>query len=70
VVNADGLLHPKVGVEWPDERHVDEGGLAFGDLARLPSRPVDVFRDLGMTEEMIDRYLWRWHCGAGTAILQ
>ena len=53
-MNTDGgFLHPKDGVEWHDKGLVD--------LARLPSRPVDVFRDLGMTEEMIARYLWRWH---------
>jgi hypothetical protein len=69
-MNPDGYLHPKDGVEWHDKGHVDEWGLAFGDGARLPSRPVNVFRDLGMTDEMIARYRWRWHCAAGSAILQ
>ena len=68
-MNTNGLLHPKSGVEW-HEGHVDDRGSASGDGARLPSRPVDVFRDLGMTDEMIARYLWRWHCAAGSAILQ
>jgi hypothetical protein len=69
-MNTDGFLHAKDGVECHDEGHADEWSLAFDGLARSPSRPVDVFRDLGMTEEMIARYLWRWHCPAGSAILQ
>ena len=69
-MNTNGLLHPRSGVEWRHEGHVDERGLASGDGARFPIRPVDVFRDLGMTDEMIARYLWRWHFAAGPAILQ
>jgi hypothetical protein len=69
-MNTDGFLHPKTGVQWHNEGQGDECGLAFGDLARLPSLSVDVFRDLGMTEEMIARYFWRWRCAARSAILQ
>ena len=68
-MNTDGVLHPKDGVGHGKGR-VEEWAFAFGDTARLPSRPVDVFRDLGMTEEMIARYLWRWHRAAGSATLQ
>ena len=69
-MNTDGFLHPKDGVEGHDQGKVDEWGLAFGDIARLPLHPVAVFRDLGMTEEMIAGYLWRWHRAARSAILQ
>src|ERR1700677_1175298 len=50
-------------VEWIVEQRVPPDR-----TSRLPLRPVDVFRDLGMTEEAIASYLWRWHC-AGSSIV-
>jgi hypothetical protein len=69
-MNMNGMIHPKAGVESRHEAHVDERGLSCGDGARRQIRPVDVFRDLGMTEEMIARYVWRWQFAAESAILQ
>jgi hypothetical protein len=69
-MRTDRLVRLKRGVEWHYEGYFDTSGLAFGDDARLPSRPVDVFRDLGMTDEAIARYVWRWNCAAESAILQ
>jgi hypothetical protein len=53
-----------VGAERHFKGHVDDWGMAFGEFAGLPSNQVDVFRDLGMSEEAITRYLWRWQFAA------
>jgi hypothetical protein len=69
VLRTERLLRLKPDVAWHHDEHIDALDLGWGDVARLPSRPVDVFRDLGMTEEIITRYVWRWNCAAESAIL-
>ena len=57
-------------VEWHyDEGPIEEERLPPDRASRLPSRPVDVFRDLGMTEEAIASYLSRWHCAGSSIVL-
>ena len=41
---------------------------AEGD--KLPMRPIDILRDLGMTEDTIATYLWRWQWAESSTILQ
>jgi hypothetical protein len=58
-------------VEWHhDEGPIEEERLPLDRASRLLSRPVDVLRDLGMTEEVIASYLWRWHFAGSPAIRQ
>ena len=41
---------------------------AEGD--KLPMRPIDILRDLGMSEDTIATYLWRWQWAESSTILQ
>jgi len=41
---------------------------AEGD--KLPMRPIDILRDLGMSEGAIAMYLWRWQWADSSTILQ
>jgi hypothetical protein len=70
VLRTERFLRLKPDVAWQCDAHIDALRLVSGDVARLPSRPVDVFRDLGMTEETITTYVLRWNCAAESAILQ
>jgi hypothetical protein len=63
VIDPNELAPLKASVEWRgNEGHFEEQCLAPEQPSRFPLRPVDVFRDLGMTEEIISTYLWRWRC--------
>jgi hypothetical protein len=46
-----------------DGRQAMESNLVFASCNRVPLRPVDVLFDLGMSEEMVTSYLWRWQGG-------
>ena len=62
-MNSTEWTRLEAGVEQHHgEASIDARSSALGEMSRRPLRPVDVFRDLGMTEENIARYLsrWRW----------
>jgi hypothetical protein len=42
--------------------------LAEGD--KLPKRPIDILRDLGMSEGATATYLWRWPWAGSSPIPQ
>ena len=63
-MRMDRFLRRTNSAEWHFKGHADDWDIALGEAAGLPSSQVDVFRDLGMTEEAITRYLWRWHFAA------
>jgi hypothetical protein len=70
-MNTHDLTSLNASVEWDhDEGPIEEQRLARARASRLPSRPVDVFRDLGMTEEAIASYLWRWRCAGSSVVLR
>jgi hypothetical protein len=70
-MNTHDLTSLNANVEWRhDEGPIEEQRLALQRASRLPSRPVDVFRDLGMTEEAIASYLWRWRCAGSSIVLR
>jgi hypothetical protein len=71
VTNTHELTRLNADVEWHHaEEPIEEQRLAVERASRLPSRPVDVFRDLGMTEKAIASYLWRWHCAWSSIVLR
>jgi hypothetical protein len=70
-MNTHDLTSLTASVDWHhDEGPIEEQRLALQRASRLPSRPVDVFRDLGMTEEAIASYLWRWRCAGSSIVLR
>jgi hypothetical protein len=51
-----------------EERDLTLAEGAEGD--KLPMRPIDILRDLGMSEDTIATYLWRWQWAESSTILQ
>jgi hypothetical protein len=48
----------------------EERDLTRAESDKLPMRPIDILRDLGMTEDTIATYLWRWQWAESSTILQ
>ena len=48
----------------------EERDLTLAEGDKLPMRPIDILRDLGMTEDTIATYLWRWQWAESWTILQ
>jgi hypothetical protein len=70
-MNTHDLTSLNANVEsHHDEGPIEEQRLALQRASRLPSRPVYVFRDLGMTEEAIASYLWRWRCAESSILFR
>jgi hypothetical protein len=48
----------------------EERDLTRAESDKLPMRPIDILRDLGMSEDTIATYLWRWQWAESSTILQ
>ena len=48
----------------------EERDLTRAEGDKLPMRPIDILRDLGMTEDTIATYLWRWQWAESSTVLQ
>ena len=64
VINADEFARPETKMILRDEDgQSEERDLTSTVGDELPTRPIDIFRDLGLSEGTIAKYLGRWQWG-------
>jgi hypothetical protein len=71
VIDADEFARPETKMILRDEDgQSEERDLTSTDGDELPTRPIDIFRDLGLSEGTIAIYLGRWQWGESSPILR